>query len=479
MHRLAKVLSLVFLSFGLTQVSLAAGPVQAELRSAANILPNPLPAGLFVPSSPAGSLVIGSTTWVCDAGSGFETVVAVDPASVDPLLAVGGGGFRLPLVPGFGSATCGQMAYDGSGHVYITQGVVANNTPSNVQGILRVSVDPASGLPAGSPVVIAANSGLGGNQPTAIAIGPDGNLYFGNLKNGDIKRILNPSAGTTQTVQSVGKTPNGRTVRSIAFAGNNLFIGSSDTLSVINGATNQVTCQGGCNAVPLIDGFSGTAHVGVASDGGDGIYFAVAGGVDQVWHYTQTTGAFVLVATGGADRTGANAASFQFVDAKSNMLNLDPLGNLWIGDDTSSATLPGAGRIWLVSGAQLATLGPGSAPPNPAVVAAIRDSWFVEIGSEVLSVTFAPDGTFTGTISNTTGGPVTTVAGTYTVTTPVNPLPIGNAQGHLNLTSSDGTMLIDGDIFLLRVDLFAQTGTDTFNPFFQRFFEAVWGKLTV
>jgi hypothetical protein len=121
--------------FAVSGASLAAGPVQAELRSSANILRSPLPAGLFAPSAPAGGLVIGAATWTCDASQGFAPVVAVDPASADPLLAVSSGGIHLPIVSGFGSATCGQLVYDGNGNVYVTQGVLANNTPSNVQGI--------------------------------------------------------------------------------------------------------------------------------------------------------------------------------------------------------------------------------------------------------------------------------------------------------------------------------------------------------
>lgn len=470
------VLSIVLLGFG--NVAFATGPVQATLRSAANILPIPLPAGMFVPTVPAGGVSVGNATWACDAAQGFAPIEPLDPTAAVPLLAIGSGGFHLPTVSGFGNATGGELAYDGTGFLYITQGVVAGNTPSNVQGILRVAVDPITGLPTGRPVVIAANSGLGGNQPTAIALGPDGDLYFGNLKNGDIKRILNPGVGTTQVVQSVGKTPNGRTVRSMAFVGNDLYIGASDTLSVIVGATNQTVCQGGCNATALPDGFSGAAHVGVAAAGADSLYFAVGGGVNQIWHYTPATGAFALVSSGGVDRDGLNAAAFTFVDSKSNLLNVDPSGNLWIGDDTSSGTIAGAGRIWTISAAQLATVGGGTIPPNPAVVAQIRGPWFVEIGTDFLNATFNADGTYTATIQ-TSSGSITTSSGTYTVTAPVQPLAILNPQGHLTLTDSTGVVLIEGDLFLLNLDRFAMTGTDSFNPAQPRFFQVIWLKQTV
>jgi hypothetical protein len=475
----------VMTGLGVGKDVLATGPVPAELRSAASVLPNPPALGEFAPSAPAGGLVVGSSEWVCDAVQGYAPVVAAD-TTLDPVLAVGAGAIHLPTAVGFGNATGGQMLYDGNGNVYITQGVLANNTPSSVQGILRVTVDPATGLPTGSAVVIASNSGLGGNQPTAIALGPDGNLYFGNLKNGDIKRILNPAVGNTQVVQSVGKTPNGRPVRSLAFFGNDLYIGSSDTLSRIGGAT-QATCQGGCNAAALADGFAGQPHVGLAADS-TGIYFAVAGSVNQVWHVTPMVGgdAFAEVSAGGVDGNGNNAGGFAFVSAKCNLFQLDPSGNLWIGDDTSNGTVPGNGRIWTINSAQLASVGGGSIPADAAVVAAVRDNWFVELGNELLFAIFTPSspgaagGTYTATIeSAVTGAIIRTSSGTYTISGAEHPLSIGNPQGHLNLTDSTTGQLIDGDIFLLRVDQFVMSGTDTFNPSIPTFFDIVWTKQTL
>ena len=70
-------------------------------------------------------------------------------------------------------------------------------------------------------------------QLSATRIEITGDKYgeFGFLKNGNIKRILTPFVGTTQAVQSVGSTPNGRPMRAMAFVGNELYLGSSDSLS--------------------------------------------------------------------------------------------------------------------------------------------------------------------------------------------------------------------------------------------------------
>jgi hypothetical protein len=114
-------------------------------------------------------------------------------------------------------------------------------------------------------------------------------------------------------VQSVGNTPQGHPARALAFVGSSLWIGSVDALSVISNATSPA-CTGGCNATVTTDGFAGVAHTGLAFDGADGLYFAVAGnplipGSSQVWRLSMSTGLYTFVAQAGADRTSANAST--------------------------------------------------------------------------------------------------------------------------------------------------------------------------
>src|SRR5262249_7162180 len=151
---------------------------------------------------------------------------------------------------------------------------------------------------------------------------------------------------------SVGGTPNGRPSRAIAFLGPDLYIGASDSLSVIKNAV-ATACQGGCNAVALSDGFAGVSHVGVTSDGVDTLYFALNN--NQVWRYRKSTNAFTLISTTGVDQAG-NVLPYAFVGGKTNMLFLDRRGNLWIGDDTSDGRVNLAGRIFTISAAQLASI---------------------------------------------------------------------------------------------------------------------------
>lgn len=443
--------------------------VQAELRSSAAILPTSIP-GAVPPSAPAGAVIVGTQPWICDAWQGFAPVVQVEPGVAGSLLAVGNSGnLRLPVSPTTVPATCGQMSIASGGAVYITQGVVdTRSTPSAARGVLRAAVDPNTGAFAGSATYIATTAGLDGNQPAAAALGPDGNLYVGFLKSGNVKRILNPGVGSTQVVQSVGNTPQGHPARAFAFVGNALWIASADALSVIPNAVSS-TCQGGCNATVVSDGFSGVAHTGIAYDGSDGLYFSVAGnttspGSSQVWRMSISKGTFTFVSQGGVDRNGANASNFSFVAAKTNLLAVDPSGNLWIGDDTSNGSAIGSGRLWTVSAAALASLtGSSQGGTNvQAIFNVLHGPWFATLTNINTGVTtqfvptFNADGTFTAVLTVTSSTPnlVTNDSGAWTLTAPVVQQPFANPQAHLTITDSQGVVLFSNDILLETVDTF-------------------------
>jgi hypothetical protein len=442
----------------------SANGVLAELRSSAAVLPA-LPAGTAVPTAPAGALVFGAQPWITDAAQGFTPVVAVESGVADPLLAVSTAGLHLPISPTTVPATCGQIAYDGKGNVYITQGVVDTKvTPSVSRGILRVAVDPGTGAWIGPATYIATTAGLDGDQPTGAAIGPDGNLYVVFLKSGNLKRVLNPAVGTVQVVQSVGSTPNGHPARALAFLGNDLYIGSVDAFSVIHNATS-VTCQGGCNAAVISDGFPGIPHVGVASDGVGSIYFAVST-YNQVWRYTPATGLYAFIAQGGADRNANNASNFSFVGAKCNLLAMDAGGNLWVGDDTSNATAVGAGRLWTISASALAGITGGNftaGTDTQAILNTLHGPWESLVANTVLIATFNVDGTFTATMQPPSGGPITTDAGTWTLAPPVVLKAFANPQGHLSLIDSAGVEFLSGDVLQITLDQLAMM--PAFNSF--------------
>jgi hypothetical protein len=154
-------------------------------------------------------------------------------------------------------------------------------------------------------------------------------------------------------VQSVGTAPNGRPVRSLAFVGSDLYLGTADGLSVIRNAV-AVTCQGRCNGVPVSDRFTGIEHVGLTSDGINRLYVSVNG--QGVFRYTVSSGVMTAISTSGADPVTGAPMPFAFVGGHTNLLQLDRLGNLWIGDDISDGRFNFSGRLWYISAGALSNI---------------------------------------------------------------------------------------------------------------------------
>jgi hypothetical protein len=325
------------------------------------------PAQTAAPNTPGGGVVVGQNLYTGDGANGFRHWMPADPSNPDPInsgileydgsfdFSLGGGGLCVLF------CQVGQIAYDGNRTVYLASYDHPKGQPFSltVPGVWRIDVDPLSGFVTPG-ARLAPNFGLQGNQPTSIALGPDGNLYIGFLKNGNIVRLVNPTvdpndpvASKTQIVQSAGTAPNGRPVRSVAFVGPDLYLGTTDGLSVIRNAVSP-QCLGGCNGVPVADGFAGSTHVGLTSNSANTLYMSING--SGVWRYTVSTQTTTLVATGGLSGTSGAAVPFGFVGGHSNLLQLDGQGNLWIGDDVSDGLLGFDGRIWYLSAASLASV---------------------------------------------------------------------------------------------------------------------------
>ena len=342
-------------------VVVTANPPQATQRAGFGLPPGQTAA----PNTPGGAVVVGKNLYTGDGANGFRHFMPVDPSNPDPInsgILVYDGSFDFSLG---GTELCvlfcqvGQIAFDGDRTVYLATYDHAKGQPFSLTqpGVWRIDVDPVAGFVTPG-ARLAPNFGLQGNQPTSIALGPDGNLYIGFLKNGNIVRLVNPTAdpndpvaAKTQIVQSVGTAPNGRPVRSVAFLGSDLYLGTTDGLSVIHNAVSP-QCLGGCNGVPVADGFAGSAHVGLTSNDANTLYMSING--SGVWRYTVSTQTTTLIATGGASGTTGAAVPFAFVGGHSNLLQLDGQGNLWIGDDISDGLLNFDGRIWYLSAASLA-----------------------------------------------------------------------------------------------------------------------------
>lgn len=336
---------------------LAHAQVQATQRAGFN-----LPLGQTVaPNTPGGGIVIGSNFYASDAANGFRHYRPADPANPDPInigdlvfdstlgLSIGGGGLCLPF------CQVGQIAFDGNQTVYVAAYDHQKGNGITNPGVWRLTVDPVSGQITNG-VLLVPTAGLAGNQATSVALGPDGNLYVGFLKNDNVVRIVHPTVNPpdpTQVVQSVGKSPNGNHILSLAFVGNDLYMGHTQGFAVIKNAVAS-TCTGGCNAVPISDGFNGTQHVGITTDGINHLYMGING--QGVWRYTISSGAMTLISTGGTDPNNGTVLTFAFVGGHSNLVQLDRLGNLWIGDDISDGVANFSGRIWYISAGTLSSV---------------------------------------------------------------------------------------------------------------------------
>ena len=326
--------------------------VAADLVAAPGIPPG----SAFAPHTPAGTVIIGENLWVGDEAQGLRHYVPVDPNNTDPINT---GQLVFDIDPNWslGGGSCfiwcsvGQAAQDGTSTAYLAVYDHAKGQPGNPggPGVWMVQIQPVFGQfsPFGGISPVAPSSGLGGDQPTAVALGPDSKLYVGFLKNGNIKRITNPSilnpTSQTQTVESVGGTPNGRTMRAMAFLGADLYLATDQGLAVIRNVAACVNNSGGCgNAVPVQDGLAGVAHVALATDGAGKVYFSANG---SVYRYTPVDGRVVTVASG-----------FLFVKGHTNMLTLDGFGNLWVGDDPSDGAFNFLGRLWRIPASRVASI---------------------------------------------------------------------------------------------------------------------------
>lgn len=327
--------------------------VTADLVAAPGI-----PAGNnFAPHTPAGMVIIGTNLWAGDEAQGFRHYIPVDPTNLDPIntgqfmfdtnseWSIGGGTACLPW------CSVGQAAQDGSSRAYLAVWDHAKGQPGNFggPGVWMVQFQPVFGAfsPFEGVSPLASSFGLGGDQPTATALGPEGKLYVGFLKNGNIKRITNPSqinpTSTNQIVESVGGTFNGRTMRAMAFLGPDLYLATDQGLNIVRNASTCLNNSGGCgNALLVADGLAGVPHVGLTTDGAGKVYFSANG---SVYRYTPSDHRVAVVATG-----------FLFVNGHTNTLTLDGFGNLWIGDDPSDGAFNFSGRLWRIPAARLATV---------------------------------------------------------------------------------------------------------------------------
>ena len=307
-----------------------AATAPAESPGACGQPPTPIviaagPAGTLAASgitSPGGQVVLGTHLWVADHALGFCRVDSPPPAAV--ALNQNTCADTAKLV------SPGQPSTDGK-FVYIPD----NSAKS--QGVWRLSFDPATETVGNLTLLAGGAGGLAGNRATATALGPDGNLYVGFLRNGNILRVTNPS-GTTQLVQTVATTSDGRGLSALAFVGPDLYAAEGGAVTKV---ANAASCSA-CKAVATTS--SAVAPTALASDGKSVLYIAETPAIDStVLRFNVATGAEITFSNTGVFPDGTTT-SYKFVTG----LSVDNTGNLFVGDDPTDGAQIIQGHVWKV-----------------------------------------------------------------------------------------------------------------------------------
>ena len=190
-------------------------------------------------TAPVGIVRIRTATtndyWVADHLRGFcryAKLSAAAPFTLDPATCLTGG-----------PTAVGKPHWDSDNNfLYIP------DLSSASRGVWRYTYTPATRR-FGTPRLMGTNGGgLGAQRPHTVALGPDGSLYVGTLRNANIYRITTPGA-SAQTVTIVGSTNDAISPVDIAFVGANLWIAQSASISRVN-AIRTCTSTARCVAAP-------------------------------------------------------------------------------------------------------------------------------------------------------------------------------------------------------------------------------------
>jgi hypothetical protein len=307
---------------------------------------------VFAPTNPNGFLNIGPYVWISDAKGIFSYLT--DPIDPTPL-ETGIYHFNLNSNWSIDNNVClpfcsaGQIVKVNDTMVFVAawdHSMGGRNGGLWMLSVLSPLPDPnTSVFPFNGASKLAGNKGLGGNQPTSLAIGPDGAAYFGNLKNNNLLRIPQPTNfDPNQNVISVGVVPSARSIFALAFNGSQLYAGASTGFYVFGANSDITQCSGNannCGTPKLLMG--GTSVNGVVADGLGHVYL-VAGNPGTLYRYNVSARTFTQVDSGLIIELGHTST-----------LGFDKDGNLWLGEQPV-ADLPNGGRVRVYLATDLARL---------------------------------------------------------------------------------------------------------------------------
>ncbi len=221
--------------------------------------------------------------------------------------------------------------------------------------------------------ILGPNCNIAGNQPTAAALGPDGNLYVGFKRVGSIMRIISPQteplpcANVQSQVILVNTADQG-----LGWTGHNLFATDKRITDIfINADACFTPIQGNtvCNPANFLTVPPGimTSDQAYPSLNGTNVFISQTTSVTRFSTVTNT----VTLNYGGGLFSTISGLAVDSTNAASPVL--------YVGDDPSNGLTPGSGRWFQISAAP-----PPPAPPGtPTNVTA-------SAGDTVATVSWAP-----------------------------------------------------------------------------------------
>jgi cytochrome c peroxidase len=271
--------------------------------------------------TPTGGLRMGTHTWVSDELFGLCRLDSNPDGSVAVNSSTCNTAMGSPGQPAFDPTTNAVYAADKS-----TRGVGA---------VSRLLFDPLT-QSVQQPGLVAQIAALGAGRPFSVALGPDHQVYVGQLKSPNIVRI-DPTVANPTPV-TVAQTSDGQGVKAIAFLGNDLYLAQSVAVAKV---ANLTACSGAC--VAAVTPMLVAAPSALAVDPAGILYVGdtpVDPGPSVLRRFKLSTATQDVVATAG---TLADGTSSQFFSL--GALWLDPsLGGLIVGDLGPN----GLGRLWKV-----------------------------------------------------------------------------------------------------------------------------------
>lgn len=331
-------------------------------------------------ATPQGGLVLSGSAinpvtgrpfrylWSADATNGLcrldPDIDTIAPHAINPATCltsvVGGVAFspgQLTLDP----ATNTIYAIDGGGKLGI---FVLHFLPTGDSGnglIDTVNQEVLGG--SGTGTTAASGCGIATGSPNSTTLGPDGSLYVGFRRSGNIMRIIAPltSPLPCANVQPViAQSPDLKLTSQMAFIGHDLFANDSRGPFVVLSADQCFTPQNGFISCPAsasgIFSVAINASTTVVGDQTPGLL----NGINLYFGMLTSVGAALNADTPNL-RLVANygGTSFQIVSALAVDTSDPANSTLYVGDDPSNGLSTTQGRWWQVLAAP-----PAPAPPS-------------------------------------------------------------------------------------------------------------------